>query len=46
VALQYAEAHDIDIVNWYEERGVSGTKDLDDRSAFNRADGGSDVEKV
>jgi DNA invertase Pin-like site-specific DNA recombinase len=30
----YANAHDIRIVEWFEEPGVSGAKDLDDRPAL------------
>src|SRR6185437_6952235 len=30
----YAKAHDVKIVQVFEERGVSGTKDMEDRPAF------------
>ena len=31
---EYAQRNGIEIVEWFEERGVSGTKDLDDRPAL------------
>src|SRR4051794_9751426 len=31
---QYAESHGIHIVRWFEEQGVSGTKDIDNRPAL------------
>jgi len=33
---KYAAEHDIKIVEWFEEQGVSGTKDQDERPAFQR----------
>jgi DNA invertase Pin-like site-specific DNA recombinase len=30
----YADAHDIRVVKWFKEEGVSGTKDLDNRPAL------------